>query len=249
LLVSWLGRVPYDEAWGLQRRLAAARAAGAQPDTLLLLEHPHVYTLGRSGHAEHVVWDAAERARRGVELVWVDRGGDVTYHGPGQLVGYPIVQLGDPGPDGRVARADFVGYVRDLESTLIQAVAEYGVAAGRWRGRAGVWVWPAGGGPPEKLAAIGVRVDARGVASHGFALNVDPELDYFNGIVPCGIRDGGVTSIARLTGHALQAADAVPAAVAAFAAVFAREVAFVPPASLDRAASEPAAPAAPADRV
>jgi lipoyl(octanoyl) transferase len=215
-----LGTVPYADAWALQRGLAAARAAGVVPDTLLLLEHPHVFTLGRSGHAENVVWDADERTRRGVDLLWVDRGGDVTYHGPGQLVGYPIMQIGVPGPDGRLAQTDFVGYVRRIEEALIRAVATFGVQAARRPGNAGVWVYSGDGAPPEKVAAIGVRIDARGVSSHGFALNVAPDMDYFAGIVPCGITDGGVTSLARLTGRAVTVAEALPAVTGACAAVF-----------------------------
>ena len=180
LRARWLGTVGYQEAETLQRALHGR----SDDDYLLLLEHPHVYTLGSSAKLDHVLCDPATV---GAELIEADRGGDVTYHGPGQLVGYPIIDLK---PD----RCDVHRYVRDLEEVLICVAADYGIAAGREPGLTGVWV----GG--SKLAAIGVRI-ARWVTSHGFALNVATNLDYFNLIVPCGIADRGVTSLAALLGH------------------------------------------------
>lgn len=187
LQVRWLGRVPYREAYDLQRALFE-RAAG---DYLLLLEHPHVYTLGRRASADHVLLPPASV---GADLVETDRGGDVTYHGPGQLVGYPILTL----PAWSDGRADVIAYVRRLEGVLIAALADLGVAAGRLEGYTGVWVGEGAGA--EKVAAIGVKV-TRGRTMHGFALNVDPDLTMFSHIVPCGIRDRGVTSLARVLGR------------------------------------------------
>lgn len=191
------GLMDYGAAWALQRRLAAARAEERIPDALILLEHPHTYTLGRSGHIEHLLMSEAERAGKGVSVHYVDRGGDITYHGPGQLVGYPVMYLGRPGADGRLPAGDYVGYLRQIEEVLIQALAEWNIPAIQSAGYTGVWVHA---GDPQKVAAIGVKVDGRGVSQHGFALNVDPDLGYFDGIVPCGIHDRGVTSMAKLLG-------------------------------------------------
>jgi lipoate-protein ligase B len=182
-----LGRVPYGEAWELQRRLVAQRRAEAIPDTLVLLEHPPTYTVGRSGSLANVLLDAAARERAGIALYEVDRGGDATYHGPGQVVGYPIVDL-------RRRGGDVHAHLRAIEELLIRALADFGVAGERDGRYTGVWVGGA------KVAAIGVKVSA-GVASHGFALNVDPDFGHWAGIVPCGIRDRGVTSLARLLGE------------------------------------------------
>ncbi|MEX2487432.1 MAG: lipoyl(octanoyl) transferase LipB [Nitriliruptoraceae bacterium] len=178
------GRVAYQTAWDWQRALVADRHAARAGDTLLLLEHPAVYTRGKRTDPDHVRWDAATRRAHGVDLVDVDRGGDVTYHGPGQLVGYPIIKLAS-------IRA-VVDYVRALEGVLIDALADFGVAAARVDGYTGVWVGD------EKIAAIGVRVASGGITSHGFALNVAPDLAHFTGIVPCGITDRGVCSLASL---------------------------------------------------
>jgi lipoic acid synthetase len=182
LRARWLGTVPYREAEMLQRALHGH----CDDDYLLLLEHSHVYTLGSSAKMEHVLRDPASV---GAELVEADRGGDVTYHGPGQLVGYPIVSLAE----WRAGQRDVVAYVRALEDVLIAALADFGIVAERSDGYTGVWVGD------EKIAAIGVRV-SRGRTRHGFALNVDPDLTMFEHIVPCGIRDRGVTSMMKLIG-------------------------------------------------
>ena len=199
LQVRWLGRVAYADADALQRGLHAR----ALDDYLLLLEHPHVYTLGTRADPEHVL---VPPASVGADLVQVDRGGDVTYHGPGQLVGYPIVTL----PDWRDGQRDVVAYVRALEDTLIAALADLGVAGDRRAGLTGVWVGD------EKIAAIGVKV-ARGRTRHGFALNVDPDLSMFDHIIPCGIADKGVTSLARLLDAAPTMHQVLDAVVAHFA--------------------------------
>ena len=185
--VRRLGLVPYPEAWALQNRLADARRAGLAPDTLILLEHPHTYTIGRSGTRDHVFLTESELAARGITCLDVDRGGDVTYHGPGQLVGYPIFDLG-PQPD--VGR-----YLRNLEDCLIETLADFGIAAGRLSGYTGVWIGD------RKIAAIGVKV-SQGVTTHGFALNVSTDLSLFTHILPCGIPDKGVTSMALEVGRA-----------------------------------------------
>lgn len=190
-----LGRVPYAEALAVQRALVDDRRAGRVDDVLLFVEHPHILTLGVRGDGgrSHILASADALASRDVEVHETGRGGDITYHGPGQLVGYPIVDLQ---PD----RCDVHRYVRDLEEVLIRTVGDYGVSAHRVDGLTGVWVGP------EKLAAIGVRI-ARWVTSHGFALNVTTDLAYFDLIVPCGIADRGVTSLARLLGRTVDRED------------------------------------------
>ncbi len=206
-----LGLVPYHEAWELQKRLAAARAADSIPDTLLLLEHPHTFTFGRSGHIENLLWEAETVAARGATVEWVDRGGDVTYHGPGQVVGYPILKLGSPTESGGLPRADYVGYIRRLEEMLIRTLGRFGLVAGQLRGISGVFIQPDVAShcpfcPPEKrqapakIAAIGVKVDAKGVSQHGFALNVDPAMEYFEGIIGCGLKAHPAISMAELLG-------------------------------------------------
>ncbi len=182
-----LGTVPYREAWDLQRRLVEERRAGLRPDTLVLLEHPPVYTLGRRADAANVLMDAAALSAAGIDVVEVDRGGDVTYHGPGQLVAYPVVRL--------AGTRDVVDFVRTLEAAGIRAAAALGVTAERRDDLTGVWVGR------EKLIAIGVRVAAGGITSHGLALNVDPDLSHFAGIVPCGLTGEGVCSLASLGRH------------------------------------------------
>ena len=204
--VRRLGLVPYPEAWALQNRLADARRAGLAPDTLILLEHPHTYTIGRSGTRDHVFLTDSELAVRGITCVDVDRGGDVTYHGPGQLVGYPIFDLG-PQPD--VGR-----YLRNLEDCLIETLADFGIAAGRLSGYTGVWIGD------RKIAAIGVKV-SQGVTTHGFALNVSTDLSLFTHILPCGIPDKGVTSMALEVGRAPAMTEVEARVVAHFSNGFA----------------------------
>lgn len=207
LEVRRLGLVPYGEALKLQEDLVGRRREGAVGDQLLLLEHPHVITLGSSSDGNHVLLDAAERALLGIELFETGRGGDVTYHGPGQLVGYPILDL-------KPHRKDLHAYARDLEEGLIRAVAELGIPAGRKPGLTGVWVGE------KKLAAIGVRVSSGWITSHGFALNVATELGFFDSIVPCGIRDHGVTSVGRLLPEAPSMEEVEDAVVRGLASVF-----------------------------
>lgn len=208
LQVRKLGLVPYDEGLRIQEDLVRRRRAGEIPDQLLLLEHPHVITLGSSADPRHVLIGAEERQLLGIEVHETGRGGDVTYHGPGQLVGYPIIDLK---PD----RCDLHRYIRDLETVLILALADFGVQAGRIPGLTGVWVGS------EKIAAIGVRVSSGWITSHGFALNVDPRLEMFGAIVPCGITDRGVTSLAAVTGGTVVDVNAVGDVVARrFAEVF-----------------------------
>jgi lipoyl(octanoyl) transferase len=175
------GLVPYEQAWERQRELHADVVAGRSPDTVLLLEHPPVFTAGRRT-------EPAERPFDGTPVIDVDRGGKITWHGPGQLVGYPIVRLPDP--------IDVVAYVRRMEGVLLEVCAELGLSAGRVEGRSGVWLPAAAGLPERKVAAIGIRV-AQGVTLHGFALNCNPDLSWYDRIVPCGIPDAGVTSLSR----------------------------------------------------
>ena len=202
LRARWLGTVPYSEAEVLQRAIHEH----TDDHYLLLQEHPHVYTLGSSAKREHILRDPASV---GAELIDADRGGDVTYHGPGQLVGYPIIGLGE----WRAGQRDVVAYVRRLESVLISVLADFGITATVSQGYTGVWVGD------EKVAAIGVRV-ARGRTRHGFALNVDPDLTMFEHIVPCGIRDRGVTSMARLLGAAPDMQAVIERVVARFGEQF-----------------------------
>jgi lipoyl(octanoyl) transferase len=208
--VRRLGVVAYADGLEIQRQLVEQRKAGAIPDQLLLLEHPPVITLGARVRSDrsHVLATPASLAAEGVELFEAGRGGDVTYHGPGQLVGYPIIDL-------RPDRCDVHRYVRDLEQVMIDAAARFGVTAERVAGLTGAWV----GG--RKLAAIGVRI-SRWITSHGFAFNVTTNLSHFDLIVPCGIADRGVTSLSRLTGQPVRVRDVEDAVVVAFAAVFGR---------------------------
>jgi lipoyl(octanoyl) transferase len=211
LEVRHLGRVPYAQGLDLQAHLVAERQAGRIPDTLLLLEHDPVFTLGRNARAENVLLSPEALEARGFQLFETGRGGDVTYHGPGQVVGYPILDLS---PD----RCDVHRYVRDLEEVMIRTCADYGIEAGRVAGMSGAWVGE------EKIGAIGVRI-ARWVTSHGFALNVANDLTPFALIVPCGIRGRGVTSLQRQLGPAVSLADVGARLARHLAAVFGRVVA------------------------
>jgi lipoyl(octanoyl) transferase len=217
LEVRWLGRLGYEEAVELQRRLVEERRANAAPDRLLLLEHPHVITLGvrTAGSREHVLATPGLLQSRGVGLVQTGRGGDVTYHGPGQLVGYPILDL-------RPDRCDVHRYVRDLETVMMRTAASFGVEAGRRPGMTGVWVGQ------EKIGAIGVRV-SRWITSHGFALNVATDLSYFDLIVPCGLADRGVTSLSKLVGRQVSVDDVAEVLAGHFADVFDRRAATLSP--------------------
>jgi lipoyl(octanoyl) transferase len=205
--VARLGTVPYGEALTLQAELVRQRRADEITDVLLLLQHPHVITLGSGWQPENVLVTPEERAARGIELFESGRGGDVTYHGPGQLVGYPILDLK---PD----RCDLHRYLRDLEEVLIRSLRDLGLNAGRVEGLTGAWV----GG--DKVAAIGVRVSSGWITSHGFALNVATELGYFDTIVPCGIRDHGVASIRSLLGVPVEMSEVEMIVVHRFAEVF-----------------------------
>jgi lipoyl(octanoyl) transferase len=189
LSVVDLGRLDYAAALALQQQVSALRQQESIGDVLLLVEHPPVLTLGRNAHREHVVAGDDLLARRGISLLETNRGGDVTYHGPGQLVGYPILHLRSFTPS-----LGIVEYLRKLEEVLIRTCADYGILTQRAPGRAGVWTMPGGNVPEKKIAALGVHV-ARWVTTHGFALNVTTDLNDFELIVPCGIRDRGVTSI------------------------------------------------------
>ena len=199
LVAVRLGVVEYQAAWDEQRRLHAAVVAGEQSDTVLLLEHPSVYTAGKRTEP----WD---RPMDGTPVVDVDRGGKITWHGPGQLVGYPIMKL--PGADTGQP-VDVVAYVRRTEQMLIDVCAELGLTAGRVEGRSGVWVPEDDRGPARKVAAIGIRV-ARGVTLHGFSINCDCDLTAFDRIVPCGIRDAGVTSLTAELGRPVTVAEVLP---------------------------------------
>jgi lipoyl(octanoyl) transferase len=203
-----LGRIEYAEAFELQRQIVAKRHRGEIPDQLLLLEHPHTITLGRNGRLENLLAEEEVLRRGGISFHQTDRGGDITYHGPGQLVGYPIVDLRD-------WKRDVVGYVRAIEQVLIDTLAVFGIAGGRVAGMTGVWV------DGRKIAAIGVHI-SRWVTSHGFALNVNTDLSYFQYIVPCGLTKP-VTSLAQLRAHA--SLDEVSQIVAErFGRIFNREM-------------------------
>lgn len=215
LKIRRLGRMPYASALALQRALVDDRHAGRIDDVLLLVEHPHVLTLGVKGDGgrSHILAAAETLAARGVEIHEAGRGGDITYHGPGQIVGYPIIDLK---PD----RCDVHRYIRDLEEVVIRVALDVGVETGRVQGLSGVWAGPDRG---AKLAAIGVRI-SRWITSHGFALNVSTDLAFFDLIVPCGIAGGGVTSLRRL-GCAADRAHVERRIVHRFCDVFQREVA------------------------
>jgi lipoyl(octanoyl) transferase len=223
--ICWLvdlGLISYGPAFELQRRLVSARKIDAMPDVLLLCEHPHVITLGRNGHQENLLASAHLLRQMNVEFHPSDRGGDITYHGPGQVVGYPILNLA-------AIRRDVGWYMRKLEETLIRATAEFGIEAGRLAGMTGVWVEGSGDSADgrvagaEKLAAIGVHL-SRWVTSHGFAYNVSTDLRYFDLIVPCGLRGKRATSLERLLGRAVRRDEATSRIVKHFARIFGREM-------------------------
>ncbi len=209
-----LGLMGYAEAYALQKRVVAARKAGAIEDVLLLCQHPHVITLGRSGKRENLLASEQVLRQKGVEFHATDRGGDITYHGPGQIVGYPILDLG-------AIRRDVVWYVRMLEEAMIRATAEFGIAAARVSGKTGIWV--RAGNSEEKLAAIGVHI-SRWVTSHGFAYNVSTDLRYFDLIVPCGIAGGKATSLEKLLGRSVEEKEVAPRIARHLGELFALEI-------------------------
>jgi lipoate-protein ligase B len=206
LLVADLGRTGYGECWDLQKRLWTLRAAGAAPDMLLFTEHGHVYTIGTTGDDNHLLAGAEELRTRGAEVVHTDRGGDITYHGPGQLVGYPILDL-------HAHYLDLHRYLRDVEEVVIRALERFGITAARHPEYTGVWV--AG----EKICAIGIRA-SRWITMHGFALNVATDLSFFDRIIPCGIFERGVTSVCAVLGRRVTVEEILPAVAQSFAEVF-----------------------------
>ena len=210
VVTASLGLLPYREAWDIQIRVREDVAEGRRPDMLLLVEHPHVYTLGRRGQEDDILIDADALESLGIEVHHTDRGGEVTYHGPGQLVGYPILNLrrwgGGP-----------LKYVRTLERVLIETLAEFGIQAESEGCPTGVWV------EDRKIAAIGVKVSRR-VTTHGFALNVCPDLSYFDHIVPCGMPDSRVTSLTQELGQVVAVSDVIPAIVEQFRASFGNQL-------------------------
>lgn len=215
----WLGRTRYREAWDLQAEIVSAIRVGRAPDTLVLLEHPHVFTMGKAANPDHVLWDEGERSRRDVEVIWSDRGGEATYHGPGQLVGYPILDL---------THFDLTipAYLQKLEQSLIDYLHELGIESEPGEpGLTGVW------SRGEKVAAIGIKLN-RSVVSHGFALNLTTDLEYFDGIVPCGHADKRPTSVETLTGVRLNAEDAARDYAKHFAAVFGAKAEWASPEAL-----------------
>jgi len=210
----WLGSTGYREAWELQAGMVSRMREGQEEDTLLLLEHPHVFTMGKAARPEHVLWNDDERRSRGVELIWVDRGGEATYHGPGQLVGYPILDLARLGITIR-------DYITRLETSLVAYLDELGIRSEAGAsGLTGVW------SEGMKLAAIGIKLN-RSVVSHGFALNLTADIDYFDGIVPCGHADLRPTSVEALTGARIDTESAALGYAPHFADAFGVEVAWV----------------------
>jgi lipoyl(octanoyl) transferase len=206
----WIGRIGYAAGLRAQEEAVDRLRAGEGDEQLFLLEHPHVFTLGRGADGSNILATSDQLKERSIEVFETGRGGDVTYHGPGQLVGYPILNL-------RPDRMDVHRYVRDIEEVLIRSIAEFGITGARVPGLTGVWVGN------EKIAAIGVRI-ARWITSHGFALNVNTDLDYFRLIIPCGITDKGVTSISRLVGREIDLKDVASRVASNFAYVFEREM-------------------------
>ena len=230
-----LGIVEYQTAWLLQRQLAEEIADEKRAPTLLLLEHPHTYTFGRRGKIENLLWDESELESRNVSVHWVDRGGDVTYHGPGQLVGYPLLPLAPGGlfanQDEQLTRTDYIDYLRKLENVIILALMQMGVSAEQIPGLTGVWIQsgvhtrhrntlPNQREKPAKIASIGVKVDVKGISRHGFALNVAPDMSYWQGIVGCGLEDYPVISLAELVQPRLTMEQVMRSVISAFGEVF-----------------------------
>lgn len=213
----WLGKIDYQHAIHIQNNLAQQLAAGAIPPMLLLLEHPHTITLGKRTPLEHLLWDEEFRNKMGVTVFPTDRGGDITYHGPGQLVGYPILPLG--GRDWqavRIPQVDFVEYLRKLEEVIIGVLRAYAITGYPRTGFTGVWV----SNPPEKIASIGVKVNARGISQHGFALNVAPDMRYWQAIIPCGLDDVKMTSMEKILANLPELRDVAWQTVSQFEVIF-----------------------------
>ena len=203
----WLGRTPYREAWDIQTELVSALRDGHTSDTLLLLEHPHVFTMGKAATPDHLLWSEAERARRDVDVIWSDRGGEATYHGPGQLVGYPILDLAH-------FELSIPQYLEKLEHSLIDYLHDLGIDSQPGeKGLTGVW------SEGKKLAAIGIKLN-RSIVSHGFALNLQTDLAYFDGIIPCGHADKRPSSVESMTGEQIETAVAARAYASHFSRVF-----------------------------
>ncbi len=220
----WLGQVPYQPAWDLQNQLATQIARREIPQTLLLLEHPHTITFGRRGRASNLLWSEDELKQMHIQVFWVDRGGDVTYHGPGQLVVYPLIRLNNTflantatSANGKIPQVDYIAYLRQLEQVIILALTLYGIPAGRIEKLTGVWV------NHSKIAAIGVKVDAHGITRHGFALNVSPDMNYWESIVGCGLAGYSITSMAELLPEPPPMDQVVQTIIASFEKVFSVE--------------------------
>ncbi len=229
--VKWLGELDYLCALEQQKALVAVGMEGESlHDTLLLLEHPPTYTMGKRGKMKHLLLPEPVLRQKGFSFYQVDRGGDITYHGPGQLVGYPIMNLKRLYRSRGIDELDLHLYVCEIEEVLILTLAELGICGRRYEGYTGVWV--DGDAGPAKIAAIGIRVNSRGMSSHGFALNVEPDLDHFKNIVPCGIQAHGVSSIAGLLRRPVTVQDVLPLICRAFSRVF--QVGLIPPDLQDR---------------
>jgi lipoate-protein ligase B len=225
LTAAWLGRVDYAAAWSWQQELFLARLDGERGDSMMLLEHPHTYTLGRRALEEDLVYGEAQRAALGISLFRIDRGGRATYHGPGQLVGYPILALGE--------RYDVIQYLRNLEEVLIRTAADLGVEAKRDPQNTGVWVGS------NKIGAIGVKI-TRGITMHGFAFNVTTDLSMFTGIVPCGIQGRWVTSVQQETGRKHTVKEVAAIAAEHMGTVFGRPLVWTHPHALQESRRAPA---------
>ena len=218
----WLGSTPCQEPWDLRAEMVGAVRDGNEPDTLLLLEHPHVFTMGKAASADHLLWDDGERSRRHVDVIWSDRGGEATYHGPGQLVGYPIIDLAH-------FELTIPAYIQKLEQSLIEYLRELGIESEPGeRGLTGVW------SRGEKVAAIGIKLN-RSVVSHGFALNLTSDLQYFDGIVPCGHADKRPTSVEALTSQRIDTSTAARDYTKHFSEVFGVGAEWASPESLPAA--------------
>lgn len=227
LNVNWIGQIEYNQAWDEQKSLVARhREDPDQPDRLLLLEHPPTYTLGSSGKLDHLLIDDAQLAAEGIVVHKVNRGGDITYHGPGQLVGYPILNLRRLYKARGFEKFRVHGYVRELEEVIIRALANFDLKGWRYEGYTGVWV----GDPenhPRKIAAIGIHINSKGISSHGFALNVDPNMTHFSYIVPCGIQEHAVTSMTEELKRPIEIDAVIEPVQQAFETVFETEAKIV----------------------